>query len=96
LRGTGLFLTESLTKRRSALFKAARDKFGVRNTWTKDGKIFVAVSPEHKKVLTDFVDLDVLLSDCEVVRDSDNSKSVRVVYNTRGNAKAKHTPMSNV
>ena len=39
LKGSGTVITESLTKKRYALYLAARKKFGDRNCWTTDGRI---------------------------------------------------------
>ncbi|KAF9421859.1 hypothetical protein HW555_002299 [Spodoptera exigua] len=41
LKGTGITLSEFLTKARHQVFMAARDKFGVSNCWTKQGHIHV-------------------------------------------------------
>lgn len=41
LKGTGITLSEFLTKRRHDTFMAARQKFGISRCWTRDGAIFV-------------------------------------------------------
>ncbi|XP_022814216.1 uncharacterized protein LOC111348003 [Spodoptera litura] len=41
LKGTGITLSEFLTKTRHQVFMAARDRFGVSNCWTKQGHIYV-------------------------------------------------------
>ncbi|CAG4974133.1 unnamed protein product [Colias eurytheme] len=41
LKGTGITLSEFLTKNRHDIFMAARSQFGVSKCWTRDGKIFV-------------------------------------------------------
>lgn len=40
LKGTGITFKEDLTVRRLEVLRTAVDKFGVRNTWTVDGKVF--------------------------------------------------------
>ncbi|XP_063388180.1 uncharacterized protein LOC134674061 [Cydia fagiglandana] len=41
LKGTGITLSEFLTKPRHDVFMAARDRFGVRGCFTRDGSVFV-------------------------------------------------------
>lgn len=41
LKGTGLTLSEFLTRRRHHLFTEARKRFGVKGCWTRDGAIYV-------------------------------------------------------
>ncbi|KAF9811198.1 hypothetical protein SFRURICE_002567 [Spodoptera frugiperda] len=41
LKGTGITISEFLTKTRHQVFMAARNKFGVANCWTKAGHIYV-------------------------------------------------------
>ncbi|XP_039745700.1 uncharacterized protein LOC120623645 [Pararge aegeria] len=41
LKGTGVTLSEFLTKERHDAFQAARQKFGVSRCWTRDGSIIV-------------------------------------------------------
>lgn len=41
LRNTGYFLTESLTRKRAALLKRAKEIAPARNVWTQDGRITV-------------------------------------------------------
>ncbi|XP_047022489.1 uncharacterized protein LOC124631897 [Helicoverpa zea] len=44
LKGTGITISEFLTRSRHQLFMSARDKFGVNNCWTKQGHIYVVGS----------------------------------------------------
>ena len=46
--GTGLSVTESLTKRRLSILKYARKTFGFRSVWRNQGKIFCNV--KEKKI----------------------------------------------
>lgn len=41
LKRTGITVSEFLTKQRHDVFMAARDKFGVTNSWTKEGTVYV-------------------------------------------------------
>lgn len=41
LKGTGITLSEFLTKRRHDAFMAARQRFGIPKCWTRDGVVFV-------------------------------------------------------
>lgn len=49
LKGTGIVITESLTKHRQAIFKTAREKYGKHNCWTADGRIY-AINEAGKKI----------------------------------------------
>ncbi|CAG9817748.1 unnamed protein product [Phaedon cochleariae] len=40
-KGTGIFLNEDLTKNRYKLLSLARQKHGIHNAWSRDGRIFV-------------------------------------------------------
>ena len=52
LAGSGIFVSESLTKRRHDLLNAARDRFGVKNVWTDRGNILVKLpgEPSARKI----------------------------------------------
>lgn len=52
LAGSGIFVSESLTKRRRDLLNAARDRFGVKNVWTDRGNILVKLpgEPSARKI----------------------------------------------
>lgn len=57
LKGTKIFITESLTKHRLQLYKMTKEKFGIRNVWTSDGRIVINVNNRkyfvsHKSELT--------------------------------------------
>lgn len=43
LKGTGLFILQELVKSRVEIFKVAKQVFGNKNTWIKEGKIYVKV-----------------------------------------------------
>lgn len=48
LKGSGITLSEFLTKSRHDVFIAARRKFGISKTWTRDGSVFV-VNPDGSR-----------------------------------------------
>lgn len=48
LKGTGVTMSEFLTKDRHAVFTEARKRHGVSNCWTRDSRIFV-VTPDGKR-----------------------------------------------
>lgn len=50
LKGSGVTLSEFLTKARHEVFMAAREKFGVTNCWTRDGNVFVLCSGNRHRV----------------------------------------------
>ena len=50
LKGTGLFISESLTKSRLDLFNATKDKVGNRNVWTVNGKIMAKIGSTTKRI----------------------------------------------
>ena len=57
LKGTGMVITESLTKRRLQLLEAARTAFGRFSVWTMKGEVFVFYN--NKKLhINDFADID--------------------------------------
>jgi len=58
LKGTKYLITESLTKRRLAVYKKAKEHFGVSNTWTQDSKIIVLTKEGKKLSFTKMAELD--------------------------------------
>ena len=48
LKGTGVNITESLTKRRYALYKLAIAKFGIGNCWTSEGRVTTKIDNVYK------------------------------------------------
>ena len=53
LKGTGISITESLTKIRLEKLKIAREKHGFRNVWTMDGKIYFKSDDEKPTLFLD-------------------------------------------
>lgn len=43
LKNTKLIISEDLTRARAMQFRIAREKYGNRNAWTLDGKLFAIV-----------------------------------------------------
>ncbi|CAG4936691.1 unnamed protein product [Colias eurytheme] len=50
LKGSGITLSEFLTKPRHDTFMAARQRFGISNCWTRDGIIFITSHGRRYKV----------------------------------------------
>lgn len=51
LKGTGIYLHESLTLMRQKWLKQARNHPSARRTWTQDGKIFVLTKDNNKRIV---------------------------------------------
>ena len=62
LVGSGISITESLTKRRLLLLKKAQQKFGLKNTGTMKGNVYVAIKGIKKTIRT-YDDIDDLAED---------------------------------
>ncbi|KAH9630797.1 hypothetical protein HF086_001025 [Spodoptera exigua] len=58
LKGTGITISEFLTKTRHNVFMAARDRFGVNQCWTKEGVIYVLDGQGSRHQVSSLVDLD--------------------------------------
>lgn len=58
LKGKKFFISESLTARRLRLYLKAKAVVGPRNTWTSDGRVFVALSKDNRKMIRRVFDLD--------------------------------------
>ncbi|CAG4942650.1 unnamed protein product [Colias eurytheme] len=50
LKGSGITISEFLTKPRHDTFMAARQRFGISNCWTKDGLIFISSQGKRYKI----------------------------------------------
>lgn len=57
LKGSGLTLSEFLTKPRHSVFMEARKHFGIRNCWTSDGKIVVQLPNNQRRKFECIVEL---------------------------------------
>ncbi|CAK1545529.1 unnamed protein product [Leptosia nina] len=60
LKGTGITLSEFLTKTRHKLFMAARSRFGVSNCWTRGGSIYAYGENRERRRITSMKDIDVI------------------------------------
>lgn len=58
LKGSGITVSEFLTKSRHNVFMAARERFGVSQCWTREGTVFVLDSEGSRHRVTSFVDLN--------------------------------------
>ena len=55
LKGSGVVITESLTKRRLKLLEAAKSAFGRFSAWSMKGDVYVFHNKKH--LVNDFVDI---------------------------------------
>lgn len=58
LKGTGVIVSEFLTKPRHDVFMAARERLGVRNCFTRDGSVYVQVKEGERRCVSSLADLD--------------------------------------
>lgn len=61
LKGTNMLITESLTETRMKILSRARDIFGVKKTYTQDGRIIVITPDERKHHLNLPEELEALI-----------------------------------
>ncbi|KOB65227.1 Uncharacterized protein OBRU01_23022 [Operophtera brumata] len=61
LKGTGITMSEFLTKSRHDTFMAARQRFGISKCWTKDGCVFVLAPDGLRHHISSQQDLDKML-----------------------------------
>ena len=57
LKGSGVRITESLTKKRMELYNSVLNDSNVKTAWTLDGKIIALINDERKVSLESFNDL---------------------------------------
>ncbi|KAJ2944171.1 hypothetical protein O0L34_g5176 [Tuta absoluta] len=58
LKGSGVTISEFLTKRRHEVFMAAREQFGISKSWTRDGTIVVLTKDGSKCHITTMKELE--------------------------------------
>lgn len=58
LKGTGITVSEFLTRSRHQLFMSARERVGVKNCWTKQGLIYVLGSDGSRQRVNSLDDLN--------------------------------------
>ncbi|KAJ8712237.1 hypothetical protein PYW07_005079 [Mythimna separata] len=61
LKGTGITVSEFLTRTRHRLFMCAREKFGVNNCWSKQGLIYVLGSDGSRHRVNSMSDLENIM-----------------------------------
>lgn len=62
LKGSGITITEFLTKPRQELFVAARKYFGMKSCWTADGFICIALPDKSRRKITSRPELNSLIT----------------------------------
>ena len=67
LKGTGITMSEFLTKRRHHLFIQARQCLGVRNCWTREDRIYVLAPDGTRQRIERQTDLDHISTSINVV-----------------------------
>lgn len=63
LKGSGITISEFLTKARHRIFMTARQHFGLHRCWTVDGKIVVMVSEKARRKIESMTELLALLEE---------------------------------
>lgn len=61
LKGSGITVSEFLTKPRQELFYTARKHFGIKSCWTSDGAIILALPDKSRKKIVAHSELQILL-----------------------------------
>lgn len=62
LKGSGITLSEFLTKARHRVFTSARKHFGIKNCWTLEGKIVILTPDHHRMKIECKSELDLLMT----------------------------------
>lgn len=62
LKGTGITITEFLTKPRQEAFVAARKHFGIKNCWSADGVIVIALPDKSRVKIVSSSELQALIA----------------------------------
>lgn len=79
LKGTGVTVSEFLTKSRHKVFLAARQRFGISKCWTRDGVITVLGSDSTRHRVVTFSDLNGISSAVQDVPVSDDPPAAAAV-----------------
>lgn len=58
LKGSGVTLSEFLTKPRHAVFMAARERLGIRRCWTRDGNVYVLDAADKRHCVTSVAEVE--------------------------------------
>lgn len=86
LKGSGLTVSEFLTKPRQGVFGAARKHFGLKNCWTADGTIVVALPNKSRAKIISMPELKALMDKYPPVTPTEASHEQKT-SRTRRNAK---------
>lgn len=62
LKGTGVTVSEFLTKSRHRVFVAAREHFGIKQCWSVEGKISILLPNKSRKKIESMAELSLLMS----------------------------------
>lgn len=73
LKGSGITVSESLTKLRHQVLSEAREKYGVKNVWSLDGIIFVLIGGTKHRIVS-LTDL-AKLPDADVTQNTENVRN---------------------
>lgn len=58
LKGTKFFISESLTRRRSEIYKRCRETFGQKQSYTSDGRVIIVTPSGSRVAINNFKDLE--------------------------------------
>ncbi|XP_063369267.1 uncharacterized protein LOC134657632 [Cydia amplana] len=58
LKGSGVTLSEFLTKPRHDVFMAARERLGIRRCWTRDGNVYVLDAADKRHCVTSVAEVE--------------------------------------
>lgn len=87
LKGSGITITEFLTKPRQDIFVSARKHFGLRSCWTADGIIIIALPDKSRAKVVSMSELDLLMDKYPSVQTSLDQKTSRSRRNPKSSSK---------
>lgn len=79
LKGSGLTISEFLTKSKHQLFMEARKAFGVNKCWTSNSKIILMLPDKDRVTIEQMADLSKLISKYRSHHDSEVTKATSVI-----------------
>nr|XP_037873461.1 uncharacterized protein LOC119629952 [Bombyx mori] len=86
LKGSGLTLSEFLTKSRHDAFLGARKHFGLKQCWTSEGKIVIQLSDKTRRKIETVAELRLLINQYPVAP-APSDESVEAVKTTKSQVK---------
>lgn len=94
LKGTGITVSEFLTKPRHKAFVAARQHFGIKQCWSVEGKITILLPNKSKKKIESMSELTQLMSQFPSVSGSEIAEDVQnqTVINTNASKASADPP----